>query len=336
MKKIVPALFFLLALLLPACRVSAAFTDVDGETASAVFRLSTLGIIDGYPDGTFRPGNGITRAEFAKIAVMALGLEKALDFYADAPVFFSDVKAGDWYYKYVAAAVEHGILKGYPVGAFKPNVPILETEAITILLRLLGYNDNLPGGWPHNYVLKAAELGLVETKDFTKPALATRAFVAVLLAKALDANLVNWNDFSQTFFPTGKTLLAGNLKGEILPAVKVFSTRAGADQYSMIVTDADNHATSLTVANDAAILGDISFKELQNHYVDCILQDGVVKGIAVLSTAVSGEVEDVNIFTRRVKINGKELEFSSNIGLPQRGAKITVYIYNNKVYAVQK
>ena len=69
MKKNLPALVVLLVLLLPACIVNAAgFTDVEGETASAVFKLSVLGIIDGCPDGTFRPGNSITGAEFAKIA----------------------------------------------------------------------------------------------------------------------------------------------------------------------------------------------------------------------------------------------------------------------------
>ncbi|NLP37272.1 MAG: S-layer homology domain-containing protein [Firmicutes bacterium] len=333
MKKNLPALVVLLVLLLPACIVNAAgFTDVEGETASAVFKLSVLGIIDGYPDGTFRPGNSITRAEFAKIAVTALGLEKTLDLYAEAPSYFSDVKSGDWYYKYVAASVEHDILKGYPGGTFKPDAPITEAEALTIILRLLGYKDYLPGSWPQNYALKAGELGLLETKAFSGSATATRAYVATVMSKALAVEIVKWDYFFQDFLVTGNSLLKAALKGEIREEVKVFSTRFGENRHSMIVITPDNEAVSLDVDKNLAVLGDVSFSELKNHYVNCVEQNGITKGVEVLSAAVNGEVEAVNIYTRTVKINGIELQFSHKLDLPPQGRQITVYLYKDTVY----
>ncbi|NLM52764.1 MAG: S-layer homology domain-containing protein [Firmicutes bacterium] len=330
-----PAIIFLLVFLLPISEIHASgFTDVEGDTASDVFTLSVLGIIDGYPDGTFRPHHGISRAEFAKITVTALGLENTLDLYATAPSHFIDVKTGDWYHKYVTAAVEQGILKGYPGGVFKPNAPLLATEALTMILRLLGYNDHLPGSWPHNYVLKAAELGLIDTKDFTNST-ATRAFVATVLNKALDLQLVKWDNFFQGFFPAGKTLRKNFLHGEILREVKVFSTD-NKHRRMIVISENENLETiSLDVAGDVAILGDFSFAELKHHYVNCIIQNGTIKGIEILSTAVSGEVEAVSPYTRVVTVNGIDLVFNHSLNLPPKGKEITVYLYKDKVYLWQ-
>ena len=56
---------------------AATFSDVTGTTTegAAIYKLNSLGIIDGYPDGTFGPEKTITRAEFAKIAVYMAGLQ---------------------------------------------------------------------------------------------------------------------------------------------------------------------------------------------------------------------------------------------------------------------
>ena len=136
------------------------YTDVarDAWYNNAISALSNLGIIDGYEDGSFRPNSPITRAEFTKIAVSFFE-------YADIEYegTFSDVAEGRWYTQFVAAAVEMGLIEGYPDGTFRPDASITRAEACTIVNRTLGraphedhllpeeemitWPDNLYGAW---------------------------------------------------------------------------------------------------------------------------------------------------------------------------------------------
>lgn len=88
-------------------------------------------LIAGYPDGTFKPNNSITRAEFAVLA------NKACGYTASAPVTFSDVNTTDWYYGEVARAVAAGYISGYPDGTFKPNGEITRQEVAVVIARIL-------------------------------------------------------------------------------------------------------------------------------------------------------------------------------------------------------
>ncbi|NLJ76142.1 MAG: S-layer homology domain-containing protein [Peptococcaceae bacterium] len=88
-------------------------------------------LIAGYPDGTFKPDNSITRAEFAVLA------NKACGYTASAPVTFSDVNTADWYYGEVARAVAAGYISGYPDGTFKPNGEITRQEVAVVIARIL-------------------------------------------------------------------------------------------------------------------------------------------------------------------------------------------------------
>jgi hypothetical protein len=81
------------------------------ETAAA------QGIVGGYPDGTFRPGNNVTRGQLTKIVVGAAGWALLNP---PAPTF-SDVLPGSTFYPYVETAVAHGILGGYADGTFRPG-----------------------------------------------------------------------------------------------------------------------------------------------------------------------------------------------------------------------
>ncbi|MCQ2419764.1 MAG: S-layer homology domain-containing protein [Clostridia bacterium] len=99
---------------------------------NAISTVSNLHIIDGYPDGTFRPNASITRAEFAKIAV------SFFDFVAGGYAGkFSDVNQDAWYSAYVQAAYEQKLIEGYPDGTFRPNQSITRAEACTIVNRTL-------------------------------------------------------------------------------------------------------------------------------------------------------------------------------------------------------
>ena len=113
------------------------YSDVPGNKwyNNAISTLSNMGIICGYPDGTFRPDAPITRAELAKIAA---------GFFSDPRVAatydgrFSDVHGAEWYISYLMTALEEGLIEGYPDGSFRPNRPITRAETCTIVNRTLG------------------------------------------------------------------------------------------------------------------------------------------------------------------------------------------------------
>lgn len=109
----------------------------------AVSTMSKLGIIKGYPDGTFRPNAPITRAEFAAIAARFDGRA------ADGIANFSDIR-GHWGAKEISRAYENRWVDGYPNGTFAPDQDITRAEAMTLVNRVLHRNpeepeDLLPG-----------------------------------------------------------------------------------------------------------------------------------------------------------------------------------------------
>ena len=113
---------------------TASYSDVaaDAWCAEAVRVMSALGIVTGYSDGTFRPNEPITRAQFAVIAM------RFTDVTAPVGQGFSDVPSTAWYYDEVMGAAGFGWLSGYSDGTFRPNNPITRAEVAVITNRMLG------------------------------------------------------------------------------------------------------------------------------------------------------------------------------------------------------
>ncbi|MFA7660070.1 MAG: S-layer homology domain-containing protein [Anaerovoracaceae bacterium] len=160
--------------------VPADVTDTDYEEAVSV--LMTLGIIDGYPDGTFRPDNTITRAELAKLLITALEMDDdAIRLYASG---LSDVST-HWAKGYVGYADKLDIVVGYPDKSFRPQNPVSYDEAITMIVRALGYtSEDVGKAWPVNYVEKGTELGILEGISGGSSG-ATRGDIAIMLHRAM-------------------------------------------------------------------------------------------------------------------------------------------------------
>lgn len=114
--------------------ITKSFSDVpdDAWYATAVKTLASLGMMDGYPDGTFRPDEPITRAEFATV-----GLAFAYD-PIDADCSYYDVSASAWYHTYVAQATTYGWIGGYPDNTFRPGNNITRVEVCVIVNNMLG------------------------------------------------------------------------------------------------------------------------------------------------------------------------------------------------------
>ena len=99
--------------------------------------MSALGIITGYPDGTFKPNKPITRAEFAAIAA------RFDETQSGKSATFSDV-IGHWAVKEIGIAYYNDWIKGYPDGTFKPDQNITRAEAMTLINRVLERKPESP------------------------------------------------------------------------------------------------------------------------------------------------------------------------------------------------
>ncbi len=110
------------------------FSDVSGWYATQVKTLASLGVINGYTDGTFRPNNSVTRAEFVTMLVNLTGI-------SGGSASFSDVSDKHWAKAAILAAAGQGWVKGYNengASLFKPNNKITRAEAVVITNRVLG------------------------------------------------------------------------------------------------------------------------------------------------------------------------------------------------------
>ena len=165
---------------------AATFSDVEAgdDHEEAINVLSSLGVVSGYTDGTFKPEKVVTRAEMAAFIINALfGEDKQI---TQRATNFSDVTAAHWASGFVDYANTLGIISGYTDGTFKPDQPVAYNEAITMVVKALGYTDDcLPGEYPARYVNKAKALGLLKEVDGLGTAGAVRGDIAQLVYNAL-------------------------------------------------------------------------------------------------------------------------------------------------------
>lgn len=165
------------------------FSDVsDSYTATAVETLRLMGVLDGYGDGTFRPDTVLNRAQFCKMTVYAMDGSGELGRYSTVTIF-PDVKPSHWASAYINMASKKGIISGFADGKFKPGQTVTAGQAVTILMRGLGYKDEDMGGvWPQSYMAEAQTNGLLKSTGITSAyAGLTRAQAAKLFLNLFEA-----------------------------------------------------------------------------------------------------------------------------------------------------
>lgn len=165
------------------------FSDVnDSYTATAIETLRLMGVLDGYGDGTFRPDTVLNRAQFCKMAVYAMDGSGELGRYSTVTIF-PDVKPSHWASAYINMAARKGIISGFADGKFKPGQTVTAGQAVTILMRGLGYKDEDMGGvWPQSYMAEGQTNGLLKSTGITSAyAGLTRAQAAKLFLNLFEA-----------------------------------------------------------------------------------------------------------------------------------------------------
>jgi uncharacterized surface protein with fasciclin (FAS1) repeats len=165
--------------------------------------LADNNVISGFPDGTFKPNQSVTRAEFAALIQKAFGNQNRIRQLSQGG--FSDVPSGYWAASAIQSAYETGFLSGYPGNVFKPNQQIPKVQAIVALTSGLSLTSSSTGtttdlstyytdasaipNYAVNSVTAATQANLVvnypDVKQLNPQQSLTRAEAAALLYQAL-------------------------------------------------------------------------------------------------------------------------------------------------------
>ena len=181
----------------------AAFTDsadikVDTEVVDT---LVSLGVVNGYDDGSFKPNGTVTRAEMAKmIYVLRTGNSDA-SAYNDDKTSFTDI-GSHWARGYIKYCQSLGIIAGKSNTKFVPNEKVSAQEAAKMLLVTLGYNAQKAGlvgtGWASKTNALADENGLLEDVNTSFTSACPRQYAAQLIYNTIFAHTVTLRDGEYT------------------------------------------------------------------------------------------------------------------------------------------
>lgn len=146
------------------------FKDIPQDAAykEAVYKLVSNGVLNGYPDGTFRPAGNLTRAELCKMINLSMGYKDTT-----GAAGFPDLVTTEWYMPYILAAQKAGYILGDDTGLFRPNDNITRQEVCAILCRVLKPFDlqfevaitDTVDDWAKDYVRLIVQNGLMPLED---------------------------------------------------------------------------------------------------------------------------------------------------------------------------
>lgn len=175
------------------------FSDVDGHWAGAqIDRLIGMQVIQGYPDGSFKPDRTNTRAEFVTLLVRALGKEQSGS--SELSSFGDNDSIKPWAKQPVATAIAEGWIQGYGADGqtlFKPDQEISRLEMAVIVSRIIGASGQAPAAfndqdeiptWGMDAVNQMVELGIMEgypDGTFRPSQMVTRAEAAKIIQALL-------------------------------------------------------------------------------------------------------------------------------------------------------
>ena len=324
---------------------AASYSDkADIKATTAVDMLSSLGVIQGYEDGSFKPNTTVTRAQMAKMifTIMNGGNDNA-NAYASLPTKFTDLPTAAWAQGYVRYLQNTGIIAGKSVTKFAPNVTVTGLEAAKMVLVAAGYNAQKAGltgaAWAQNTMKYGQLNNLFEDVDADLNAALPRQYAAQILYNALDMKRVVWsndiNDFKNATDVSGEKTIGEKYmdlyktSAEVLTSVKKTS---GKDTYEIKLADKVKYADDKKEQEFTKVPTDVS--DLLGLKVKVLVRvktngDQDVYGVyadddsKVIATGTVGQLENVSSDSMKTKMNGTEYK------LDEANNKLKV-IYANK------
>ena len=311
------------------------FPDVDESAsyANSVEALTALGVVNGDDNGLFNPENTVTRAEFAKMTVEALGEGDAAA--SSTYTKFADTK-GHWAAGYVEAGVSAGFINGYDEDNFGPDDTVQYAQAVKMLVGALGYDvyASKQGGWPSGYLSYGSSLDIINGVSVaSNETELTRAQCAVLIFNAMKAPrcVVDGYDISTSgdYVPKydvkdgeGKewqTLLTKRnayvVKGRVTDTSKTGTSLDEGEvtfkvenaenfdgSYYKIATDSDGAETGFTTVT--ALVGDTDAENMLFTYAEAVLsKDKYTGDWTIVSIVPYGKSETVEFAADDVDVD---------------------------------
>lgn len=234
LKKVLALLTVIAMIFSTTAAFGATFKDVDGtDYEAAVVTLSSLDVLNGYEDGTFKPEGDITRAEFAKVIIAVMNMTASAGKTATS---FTDVDADNWASGYVKLAEQMGVIKGYGNGKFGPQDNVTYEQAVKMIVAALGFTPKAEalGGYPTGYMVVAAQEEITKGIKADASKAASRGVVAQLVYNALEVEMMEQTGFGSdvTYEQGEKTLLADYLEVTVYEEVQVI-----ANEYTSLSDD---------------------------------------------------------------------------------------------------
>jgi len=185
------------------------FSDIDADSwaIDAILACRDAGIINGYPDGTYRPELSVSRSQIAVYISRALaGSDEAIPPGPATPTF-DDVSRTHWAYRYIEFAKEWDVIDGFPNGYYYPSQEVTRAEIAAVIARSLEvrndtdmlasyqapdtptFSDVPADFWGYPYIEFLAERGILlgrEDGSFSPNESCTRAETATYLARAFE------------------------------------------------------------------------------------------------------------------------------------------------------
>lgn len=185
-------LFIIKMLIIASITFSLFFVSVSASSDAELQNSSSetlykLKILQGYEDGSLRLQDKIKRSEFITIIVRILGYENNTDV-SGINITFKDIGKNHWAYNNVKIAMKYNIVDGYPDNTIAPDNFVTYAEALSVLVKALGYKDTLVGSWPDNVIGKSNQLGINKNILLPQNKQLTRGEVSVLVNNSLVVN----------------------------------------------------------------------------------------------------------------------------------------------------
>lgn len=237
------------------CVNSASFSygESIGATGAdtATMLLSSMGVISADSSGSYNLSKTVTRAEFAKMIVMA-STYKDLVQTASYSSPYKDVPAKNWAAPYIRIAVSKGLMSGYSDGTFRPNGSVTLEQAVNSTLKLLGYSQSdFVGAFPYAQMNLYSSNGLSENIVGGIGTLMTKGDAANLLYNLMGTTM---KDGSKTYAESLGYAL--NASGEVDYAGVISSNMNGpytvkSDSWA---SELGMNASSLTVYKNGSVV----------------------------------------------------------------------------------
>jgi hypothetical protein len=230
------AFFSMILVAILLVTASAVPSIADSEADSATTLLASMGIISADSSGNYNLSNTVSRAEFAKMLVMASSYKDLVDTSAKSSPY-KDVPSENWAAPYIRIAVSSGIMSGYSDGTFRPDATLTLEQGVNSALKLLGYTaSDFTGAFP------AAQMNVYYSNGLSKN---ISGGIGTLLSKGNAANLI-YNMLSAKLKDGSKTY-AESLGYSL--------NDSGAVDYASIISDNMYGPYTVTSSNWAGELG---------------------------------------------------------------------------------